>query len=195
MSMLKWGGAATVLVLLGLALGQSSTGVAADKEATPAAAPSAGWIGVVLDEKSEGGALVKKVFPGGPAAGAGVRVGDKIVSVGDKKLTSPKMLIEAVEKSKPGSALTITVMRGDNEVQLAAIVGSLREFHESYIHEMMRRDPRDPNSAKFAGVSAKDMNAEMFRRLMEQNQRLEITMQAVLKEVQELRAEVKALKK
>ncbi len=196
MSMLKFSGLAAALVLAGLALSQGPTGVAADKQAAATAdKPSAGWIGVVLEEKSDGGAVVKKVFPGGPAATAGVRTGDKVVRVGKKQLDSDKALIEAIETTAPGTAVTIGVVRDGDEVELVAVVGSLRKFHQNYIAEMSRRNLHDPNSTKFAGISEKDMNAEMFRRLMEQNQRLEVTMHAVLKEVQELREEVRALKK
>ena len=53
------------------------------------------------------------------------------------------------------------------------------------------RDPRDPNYAKFHGVSPADMNIEMFRRLFEQNQRLETSLLELRKELQEVRKELK----
>ncbi len=202
MSMLKLSGIVTALVLVGLAYNQSQTGIAADKQAGIAAAAeeasskeSAGWIGVMLDEDSKAGARVKQVFPGGPAAYAGIREGDVVVSLGDKKLNSTKALIESVEKMKPGTVAKIAVDRKGRMVELGIVIGHLGKFHENYINEMMRRDPNDPDSAKFAGVSESDMNAEMFRRLMEQNHRLETMLHAVHKEVKELRAEVQALKK
>ncbi len=199
MSMLKFGGLATALVLVGLACYQSPAGFAAD-EKTGAVAPAtaesgAGWIGLMLEEESDGGAGVKQVFPGGPAAMAGVRVGDKVVGLNKKKLGSAEELIAIVEKLKPGSHSQITIMRGGKSATLGVVIGSLRQFHENYVSEMMRRDPSDPKSGKFPGVSESDMQAEVYRRLMEQNQRLEQMIQDLHKEVKELRSEVRALKK
>jgi hypothetical protein len=74
-------------------------------------------------------------------------------------------------------------------------VDSLAEFRERYINEMMRRDPRHPKYAAHPGISDSDMSAEVVRRLFEQHERMERTLHDVLKELHELRQEVRALKK
>lgn len=58
------------------------------------AAVGAGGVGMVLDG-GEQGVVVARVVPGGPAASAGVRPGDRIVRVGGRELP-PKVTVAAV---------------------------------------------------------------------------------------------------
>lgn len=158
------------------------------------AAPDMGWIGLMLEETKDG-ALVKSVFPAGPAAFAGIRAGDVLAKVGETAIDAPARAAEAIEKLPPQKPATITVRRGDKPLELTVNVGSLNEFHERYTHEMLRRDPRDRNFAQHHGISEADMSVELVRRLFEQNQRMETTLHQVLTEVQALRTELNERKK
>ncbi len=59
------------------------------------------------------GAQVAQLASGGPAAEAGIRVGDVITAVGDRAITSSTELTAAVRSASPGDQVTLTVRRGD----------------------------------------------------------------------------------
>ncbi|HXY34767.1 MAG TPA: PDZ domain-containing protein [Planctomycetaceae bacterium] len=167
----------------------------AAKPAEGNAAPDRGWIGLMLEDASGQGARVVDVFPGGPAAVARVRPGDVITRVGQTAVTSAAAAASAVEEAAPRQQIALTVDRKGKSVELKVAVDSMADFRERYITEMMRRDPRHPKYAAHPGISEADMQAEVVRRLFEQHERLERALNEVLKEVHELRQEVRALKK
>ena len=134
------------------------------------------------------------VFPAGPAAVAGVRVGDVLVRVGGTEIASPQDAETALAQLAPHKPTTVTVERRGKKHELKLLPESLAEFKQAYVAEMLRRDPRDPKYAMHHGVSEADMGAEVVRRLFEQHERLERTLNDVLTEVQALRKEVAALK-
>lgn len=57
------------------------------------------------------GALVSYVVPGGPAEKAGLKRGDIIIEVKNKKVKTPDDVIEAVKNSKIGDSLVLQVFR------------------------------------------------------------------------------------
>lgn len=63
------------------------------------------------DFDGNSGALVVKVFPGSPAAAAGVRVGDVCVAVGGRTLRDAVQVQREVAATAPGAPLTLTVER------------------------------------------------------------------------------------
>ena len=162
--------------------------------AAQSASTSAGWIGMMLENHDGQGAKVTAIFPGGPAAMAGLRVEDVVEGVDGSKVSTAEAAISKIEGLKPGSKAKITVLRHGMRLELKTTTGDLKEFHENYIREMMSRDPRDPNYAQFHGISDKDISIEVTRRLFDQNQRLETLLHDVLDEVQALRMEVGALR-
>lgn len=154
-----------------------------------------GWIGVMLEDNKGQGSRIIDVFPAGPAAFAGVRVGDVLVRVGDTVVDSHAAATAAIEGVAPGKQTSLTIERRGKTLELKVKVESLAEFRAHYVTEMMRRDPRSHTYARHHGVSEADMSAELVRRLFEQHERLERSLHEVLKEVRELRQEVRALKK
>ncbi len=165
-------------------------------EGKPAdATPDRGWIGLMLEDNKGQGARVVDVFPAGPAAFGGVRAGDVITRIGQTQVSMAATATTAIEQATPRQPISVTVERRGRSVELKVVVDSLAEFRERYINEMVRRDPRHPKYAAQPGVSESDISAEVVRRLFEQHERLERTLHEVLKEVHELRQEVRALKK
>jgi S1-C subfamily serine protease len=71
-----------------------------------------------------GGALVRTVQGGSPAAKAGLRRGDVIVSVAGKPITGPDTLVQSVGARKPGQTISVTYVRHGTrhttDVQLGA---------------------------------------------------------------------------
>lgn len=165
------------------------------KATASATLPDAGWIGVMLEEVEGQGVRVTNVFPGGPAAFAGLRTGDVLLKVGETPAQSVSAATGTLEKLIPGKQTTLSVSRNKKQFELKVTVGSLNDFHAHYTREMLRRDPRDPNYHHQHGVSEADMSVELVRRLFEQNHRLEVKLQSVLDEVQALRKEVRESRK
>jgi predicted esterase len=78
------------------------------------------FLGVQLDGDTT---AVRSISPGGPAAKAGMQRGDRLLSLGGTKLTSPSELRDVLKKHKPGDKLDVEVQRGDKTMTLALEVG------------------------------------------------------------------------
>jgi predicted metalloprotease with PDZ domain len=154
-----------------------------------------GWIGVMLEDNKGHGVKVKSVFPAGPAAFAGVRAGDVLIRVGSTEVNSTQDAETAIEHLTPQQQSGLSVERGRHATELKVTAGSLAEFRRDYIREMMRRDPRDPKYTDHHGVSEADISAEVVRRLFEQHERMERSLNDLAKEVHALRKQVAALQK
>ncbi len=59
-----------------------------------------------------GGVQVSKVDKGGPAAAAGLQVGDVIVRLGTHPILEPADLIALVRRYAPGTVVTVVYRRG-----------------------------------------------------------------------------------
>ena len=94
-----------------------------------------GWIGVEPNElspelaqtfgvKATEGVIITGVLQGGPAAVAGVRPGDVILSVEDKATNNVSQLLTAVASLKPGSAASFALQRGDARLEVSVVPGT-----------------------------------------------------------------------
>jgi S1-C subfamily serine protease len=70
-----------------------------------------------------GGARVERVEPGSPAARAGIREGDVIRRVEGERIDSNAELSAAIERRKPGSVVTIELLRGAGKRSLDVKLG------------------------------------------------------------------------
>jgi putative serine protease PepD len=70
------------------------------------------------------GAVVGSVLPGGPADDAGLRAGDRILSVGGTKVSSPDDVASAVLKAKPGDEIKVGVQRSGDAQTLTVKLGT-----------------------------------------------------------------------
>lgn len=90
-----------------------------------------GWLGISLVQPTqedvlkprEMGVLVADVLKGGPAALAGLKVGDKIVKVNDVDISSASHLINYIALQAPSSTVNIAVIRKEQLVSVAVVVG------------------------------------------------------------------------
>ncbi len=76
-------------------------------------------LGVTTD-KDEKGALIKSVSKESAAEKAGLKEGDIITRIGDKKIAEPDDLSKAVREQKPGDKVIVTYLRDKKEQKVTA---------------------------------------------------------------------------
>jgi len=116
----------------------------ADTEADRSAPGEVAYLGVLLDEGYDDGAMVQSVQPGSPAEDAGLRQGDIIRSINGERVRSPDQLAALVSRMEPGSKAEIEYTRrqsGVVNVELGAKPASGRSSEDED-----RRFSRDPSS-------------------------------------------------
>ncbi len=74
-------------------------------------ARAGGWMGFTMGRAS-GGVLVRKVLRGSPAERAGLRAGDVVLQVDGKAVGSPRDMVRAVARRRPGDTVRLRVLRG-----------------------------------------------------------------------------------
>jgi YidC/Oxa1 family membrane protein insertase len=79
-----------------------------------------GYLGYLAPVDGKGGAQVRVVGAGTPAAEAGIVVGDVISKFDDVPITSADGLIAALGETKPNQQVEVTVRRGDETKKLLA---------------------------------------------------------------------------
>lgn len=84
-------------------------------------------IGVSVDMSFTGsGALIAKksnaVMTGGPAAKAGLKPGDVIITFGGREIATPEELIVAVRSHDVGDSVSVTYMRGEKKLTATLIL-------------------------------------------------------------------------
>ncbi len=90
-----------------------------------------GWMGISLVpptqedvlQPRQPGVVVADVLKRGPAAEAGIKVGDRIVKVNNEDITSTSHLINYVALQAPNTEIQVEVVRGDQKVNLIVKVG------------------------------------------------------------------------
>jgi serine protease Do len=97
-----------------------------------------GWLGVnvqaVTKPIAEGlgmdkprGVLVAKAEEGSPAAKAGIKAGDVIVSVNDKDVRDPRDLARKIATAAPDATVSLEIVRGGSTQTLQATLGKMNE--------------------------------------------------------------------
>jgi len=103
-------GASVVHPYLGLQLVPLNARLARDNNRDPNA---------LLQLPERDGALVQRVLPESPAEKAGLRRGDLVVAAAEQTVPDPGTLLRLVEGSTVGESLPLTVLRGDQQLQLS----------------------------------------------------------------------------
>ena len=79
--------------------------------------------GVLIDSSNDRPA----VFPNSPAAAAGLEAGDVITAVDGDRVDADSDLADHILPHQPGDQITLTVMRGDDQMEVTVTLGTLPE--------------------------------------------------------------------
>lgn len=101
-----------------------------------------GFLGVSLQDLNDdlaaglglantNGALVTEPIPGAPAGEAGVQSGDVIVSVDGQGVRTGRELSRVISQRSPGSTVTLGIIRGGEEMDIAVTLDRLEEDQAS----------------------------------------------------------------
>ena len=83
-----------------------------------------GWLGVsVSDGVQGGGLLIAALDRNSPAARAGLRLGDVLMTVNGDRVETPNGLIKAIAAVVPGANVRITLRRQGREMEISVTVG------------------------------------------------------------------------
>jgi len=87
------------------------------------------YLGITTSESSTGalGAQVADVISGGPAAAAGISVGDTVTGVGGQAIERPDDVSAAIENRRPGDKVDIELTRGGDERTVSVTLGTRPE--------------------------------------------------------------------
>ncbi|MCY1292455.1 Periplasmic serine endoprotease DegP [compost metagenome] len=147
---------------------------------------SRGWMGVVIQEVSKdlaesfglekpSGALVAQLVENGPAAKAGLQVGDVILKLNGQAINESADLPHLVGNMKPGDKATLEVIRDGSRKTLDMSVGSLPDEDEEIAAIEGQGAERSSNRM---GLTVADLTAE-------QRKALDIKGGVVIKDVQD----------
>ncbi|HEY6610300.1 MAG TPA: DegQ family serine endoprotease [Pseudomonas sp.] len=145
-----------------------------------------GWLGVVIQEVSKdlaetfgldkpAGALVAQVLEDSPGAKGGLQVGDVILALDGKPIVASADLPHLVGGLKPGTKVTLDVVRDGDRQQLAMAIGALPEDGEAVAAAGAKGGAE--RSSNRLGVTVVDLTAE-------QKKALEVEGGALISEVQ-----------
>jgi hypothetical protein len=85
-------------------------------------------LGIAPDYSTQGGLGVAGVIDGGPAAKAGLKVGDLITMLGGKEISSIEDYMAVLSAHKPGDVVELVVKRGQSSITVSATLeGRSRE--------------------------------------------------------------------
>ncbi|MBW3576326.1 MAG: trypsin-like peptidase domain-containing protein [Actinobacteria bacterium] len=72
------------------------------------------------------GVLIDQVEPAGPAAEAGLQPGDVVIAADGRPVAGMDQLVAEIRAREPGDVLSLTVVRGERELQVDAVLGEWR---------------------------------------------------------------------
>ncbi|BBA78798.1 protease [cyanobacterium endosymbiont of Rhopalodia gibberula] len=78
-----------------------------------------------LDLTTDQGVLIAKVMPDSPAEQAGLKTGDILQGIGEKRLNNPGEVQKAVEETQVGEILNLQIERDGSPINLSVKVGVL----------------------------------------------------------------------
>jgi serine protease Do len=126
-----------------------------------------------LGLKSRDGALVDSVSGGGPAAKAGIRPGDVILSFNGRPVKDSDQLPQMVTATAPGTTVSLRVMRDGAERTLSLVLGEVDLEAESgaATRNTTTGPQQEPEEQSGFGITISNLTPEIARQLRIETQR------------------------
>jgi hypothetical protein len=86
------------------------------------------FIGFNVDQATVGGVGVLSILDGTPAASSDLRAGDLIVKLGESDTPDFATFREVIGKHRPGQTVTLTVVRGGEQIRIELTLGRRGDF-------------------------------------------------------------------
>lgn len=120
----------------------------------------------------DGGVVVRRVLMGGPADGI-LQPDDIITAVNGQPVAQVRQVVQAVHASEPDDVLTLTVLRGDQSLDLQVTVGEAPRIKPRRFH----RPGPEPRLRRPRGHDVPSDALPMARRFLERLVRSEVVLQ------------------
>jgi serine protease Do len=135
---------------------------------------SYGWLGVTVQDLNEDlakyfgladkkGAVVISAMAGSPAFKAGIKEGDVIKEIDNKKINNVRELLDAVGRLKPGNKAKLKLVREKKELTLEAEVGERPQTPLAAAPVSVSETEGAPYN--WRGLKLADLTAEILQRL------------------------------
>jgi len=121
--------------------------------------PQAG-LGVFISETRSGGVEVERVVPNSPAHQAGLREGDRILSVNNERVNSPQQLTQLISQQEPGSQVRIALIRDGQQEHIQAQLAS----REQAMPERMTRRMEDEGQRRYSSDDNRGQGGQNWNR-------------------------------
>lgn len=118
-----------------------------------------GWLGVNIKESQNGGAVVSEVFDGSPAADAGIRPGDRVLSVNGRAIETYLQLLRRVAILAPGSDARLVLQRGEEQREVVVHLG------ERPAPEALQATLSGPGHAEALGLVVQEVTGPLAAKL------------------------------
>ncbi|HUY35256.1 MAG TPA: PDZ domain-containing protein [Pirellulales bacterium] len=137
-----------------------------DLTAPPPKDVDRGYLGIFADDRNEGGNGVRivKVIANGPAAQAGLKVGDRVISIEGRKVANMDDFAEAVGPTRAGGKLLFEVERKQERYRLKVTLGQRPPPAQRPVREFGRIPdamPRSDRPMAILGVVVDEVTADV----------------------------------
>ncbi len=116
------------------------------------------YLGTVPDfkamESAGGGVLLADVRAGGPAERAGIRGGDRVVSIAGTRIENLYDMSYALQDHRPGQTVEVTVTRGEETITFRAVLGDRAQMGQAATAVAQASAPAMPQDHAHGGAPA-----------------------------------------
>src|SRR5262249_41978457 len=81
---------------------------------------TSGWIGISVEDRNEGGVIVRSVVPNSPASRAGLKAGDIILQFNSQDVVGVRQLTRLIRETPVGRTVEFKIRR-DNQDQIVQV--------------------------------------------------------------------------